>query len=85
MTLIHQRRRVSGQMRVRDSRERRLRRRAALLGLRLHRPAPAGRLARRLGPFYVTSDRMRGAVVGYALADLDAVVGFLRRFRQWQA
>jgi len=54
------------------------------LGLRLHHLAPTGALARRLGPFYLTSDRMDGAVVGYALADLNAVAAFLARFRQWQ-
>ena len=71
-------------LRHRDARERRLRRRAAWLGLRLHHLAPTGAMARKLGPYYLTSERLAGAVVGYALTDLDAVAAFLRQFRKWQ-
>lgn len=83
-TLAHRAHRPTGRHRVPDSRERRLRRRAVWLGLRLHHPAPNGALAQRLGPYYLTSHRMPGMVVGYALANLDAVTAFLARFRRWQ-
>ncbi len=84
VNLIDRPHRLIGRIRTGNSPEGRLCWRAARLGLRLHHLAPTGALARRLGPFYLTSDRMDGAVVGYALADLNAVAAFLAGFRQWQ-